>query len=382
MCFSLRAMPADAPPKDSAWSRALNVANPYASIGYAYDSNLFRLDNNVAAPAGRSDRYLIAAAGFESDIHVSQQRYELSGELSRNLFDNYDELDYTGARATSIWHWSAGEALYGSLGYKYRRSLRDFANQLRPDKVKDLRTESRFLGSADIDLPSNWKLGVRTDLANVGYSETQALDLERTTSGAALSYVTSAGSAVGLDAEFIKGDYDTNPAADFDEYTVGPTVEWQVTARSFLDARVGYTSRDTAGPDGADYDDITGRISYTLTDADRSKLKATVWRDLSNLSDEIAEFAVVNGASLEPSWKLPNGLDLSLRASYENRDFPVEAALSGREDDVYSASATIEWPLGRNVSLAIDFEMERRSSTRKLQDYDYANVELRVIGRL
>jgi hypothetical protein len=373
---------ADELPAADAWARLVDVANPYASIGYAYDSNVFRLDDDIPTPDGRSDQYATTSVGFDSDVRVSQQRYELSGELRHNWYNTYDELDYTGGKATAIWHWSAGDSATGRIGYRYRRSLRDFANQLRPDKIKDLRSENSFLAEADIDLPGTWRLGARGDVADISYSETKSLDLVRTTGGVGLSYVFSAGSVVGLDAEFINGDYDTNPAADFDEYTVGPTVDWRISERSQLEAKIGYTSRDQNDPGRTDHDDITGNVTLRMTDTGRRKLTAMVWREFSNLSDEIAEFAIINGISVEPSWKLSNGLDLRVLASYENRDFPVAGTLADRTDDVYTAGASADWPISRNVKLSVSVDLQRRSSTRALQDYDYGNVWIQFVGSL
>ena len=143
-----------------------------------------------------------------------------------------------------IWHWSAGEATTGTLGYRYRRSLRDFANQTSLDKTEDIRTEHQLLASGDLDLPGAWKIGVRGDVADISFSNTETLDLQRTTLGASVGYVSGAGSVIGFDAEFVNGDYDSNPFSNFDEYTVGPTLEWQFTARTQLEAKIGYTSRD------------------------------------------------------------------------------------------------------------------------------------------
>jgi hypothetical protein len=302
--------------------------------------------------------------------------------MSHAFYNNYDELDYTGGKAAAVWHWSAGESTTGRIGYKYRRSLRDFANQLRLDKVKDLRSENQFLGDIDIDLPGNWKLGMRGNLADISYSDTRALDLERTTGGAELSYVSRAGSEIGLDAEFVNGDYDVNPAANFDEYTIGPTLDWQLTTRLKLEAKLGYTSRDVADAAREDYDDITGRIALIMADTGRSKWTATIWRDVSNLSDEIADFALVHGISIEPSWQLPSGLALSLHLGYENRDFPIDAPIADRQDDLYTAGASADWPFSRNVKLSVGVDLQQRSSTRDLQDYDYGNVRVQIIGSL
>jgi hypothetical protein len=374
--------PAIAADLDETWARRVDIINPYASIGYGYDSNLFRIDDETPVIEGRSDQFAMISAGFDADIEDRLQRYELSGVVSHSMYDTYDEVDHTAGRALAMWHWDTGAARTGTLGYKYRRSLRDFANQSRFDKIIDIRTEHQLAGSADFGLRDNWKLGVRADIADVSFSSTEALDLLRTTAGARVSYVSGAGNSIGMDAEFINGDYDNNPASEFEEYTIGPVLEWQLTSRMKLHGTIGYTNRDFSEPARSDYDDVTGRIALISAESGRSRLTATVWRDISNLSDEIAEFALINGISIEPSWQFANGLGLRLNAAYENRDFEADVAGGDREDDIYTAGVFADWGLTANIKLSAGVDFQERSSSRELQDYDFNKVVLQITGSL
>ena len=368
--------------EDEGFARFVDATNPYASIGYGYDSNIFRYDDEVRVEGGQSDQFLMANAGFDAEILVGQQRHELSGVISRTAFDTHDELDYTGAKATAIWHWSAAGAYTGTLGYKYRRTPRDFANQFSLDKEQDIRTEHQFLGSADIDLPGHWIIGGRAEASDISFSESEALDLQRTTLGATGTYVSAAGNEIGLDAEYVDGEYQEDRLGDFEEYTVGPFLEWKLTERTQLQARVGYTARDNLDSASEDYDGMTGRLALDFTDSGRSKFTASIYRDLSNLGDEIAEYAVVDGVRLEPSWQFANGLDLRLVGGYEKRDFKAQLPGEAREDDVVIAGAFAEWGISRHFRVSLGIDTERRSSTRELQDYDFNRIQLQLIGQL
>jgi hypothetical protein len=378
-CLATPVLAAD----EETMGRALDALNPYASIGYGYDSNLFRYDDDVeAVPGGRSDQFATLSAGFESNLQLSQQKLELSGEISHTLFNDHDDLDYTGGKAATILHWSAGEALTGDLGYRFRRSLRDFANESNLDKRQDIRTEHELLAAADFDLPGPWKTGVRGAFSDIAFSDSNTLDMQRARLGASVGYVSTAGSTIGLDAEFVNGDYDTNPLANFDEYTVGPTLEWQLTTRTQLQAKVGFTSRDNESPTRADYEGITGRVTLNMAENESNQFKAQAWRDLSNLGDEIAEYAVVNGISIEPSWKLTEKLALRINASYENRDFQVDPLQSDRQDDVVIAGAFVDWEVTRIIKVSAGVDTERRSSSRALQDYDFNRFQIQLTGHL
>jgi hypothetical protein len=381
-CFSMPTLAANGGVADDQWLRTLDLLNPYAAVGYAYDSNLFRVDDAVPTAAGRSDRIATLSAGFDTELKYGLQRIELGATVNHNLFDTYDYLDYTGGTANAIWHWSLGDVSTGTAGYQYKRTLRDFANQLAIRKTKDIKTEHRLNGTGDIDLPGQWRLGLRADVADIGFSNTKALDLLHTMAGARLNFISKSGNLIGFDAQFAAGDYDSNPNADFDEYDVGPTLEWHLTPRTLIDAKIGYSSRNYKTSGRADYDDITGRMTLRMADDGRGKMIATLWRDISNLGDESADFAVINGLKVEPSWTLPNGMDLRLNASYEKRDFQEELAGLVRKDDVYTGGVFLDWNVTRNIMLTFGVDAQQRSSTRELQDFDFARVQLQVTGTL
>ncbi len=366
----------------SMFERLVDAANPYASARYVYDSNLFRLDDDEASIDGRSDHRASIAAGFDSTLSLSRQQIQLAGNIFREQYDTYDDLDYTGGRASAIWNWSAGSKFTGTAGYQYQRYLMGFANRTVFKQVRDLRSEDKYLASVAIDLPRHWQATMRGSFADVSYTENKALDLERLLGGAALNFVSRAGNIIGMDVEVINGDYDIVPARDFDEYTIGPTLTWQMTPGIRLTGKVGYTNRDVRAPSESDYDDITGRIVLRKRAADRDQLTVSIWRELSNLGDEIADFALIHGISIEPRWELSEALALRLFASYEDRDFEGIGGDSNRQDDVYTGGIFADWAITPNFSVSVGYNAQTRSSTRIYQDYDSRDIQLQITGRL
>jgi len=391
------AFAADEVATDEGVVRVLDAFNPYVTVGYGSDSNLFRLDEEafdsneelpVASKGDLSDQYAMLSAGFNADIARSLQRVELYGEVNHKLFNEYDDLDYTGSKAGAIWHWRLSDLTTGTGGATHVRALRDFANQQSLNRAKDLRMENKLLGSANIGLKGPWRLGVRGDFAEISFSETERLDLQRVTGGASIGYQTDAGSLFGFDAEYIIGDYDNNPLSDYDEYTLGPTLEWKFTERTSMTARVGYTNRDQSDPLRDDYDGVTGRVVLNFANDERNGVKFSLYRDLSSLGDEISEYAEVNGIEVEPRWQLREGLDVRLLAGYEQRNFnrDLDAELLGldpnRDDDVVTAGAFVDWVITRNIKLSFGADMQRRESTRELQDFDFHRFEIRITGSI
>lgn len=385
----LEATPLAAQGQEEDVARVLDALNPYATVGYGYDSNLFRLDDSVDPVDGeRSDQYAMAFVGFDTDITRSLQRWDLYGEISHTLYNEHDEYDYTGSKAGAIWHWGLTKASFGSVGFTHRRALRDFANQPVENKVKDLRMENKLAGDANIKLPGRWTMGVRGEFADITFSETDRLDLRRFLTGGNIGYASTAGSTIGLDAEYIEADYDVNPLADYEEYTVGPRLDWNITERTSLQALVGYTNRKQADPLRQDFDGITGRVSVNFDNDPRNALRVLVYRDLSTLGDEVLDFAEVTGIEVEPRWQLREGLDLRFLVGYEKRDFnpDPDAELIGldpnRDDDVFTGGAFVDWQFTRNFKVSAGADMQKRDSTRELQDFDFNRFEIKLTGSL
>jgi hypothetical protein len=363
----------------SAGSDFLRVLKPYLIAGYSHDSNFFKLSEEISPPDGRADQYSTVGAGFDSEFGRSRQKFRFAGNLYQNSYQTYDENDFTGGHADAVWNWTGGKALTGNLGYLYDRKLRSFANQLVPRR--DLRTENKIFADADLLFARNWVLGLTGKYSVIDFSATEALNLDRTTGGVSIDYRTRSNNSIGLAGEYINGDYGNSPIRDFNEFFLGPKLEWNFTGKSKLRAKAGYSKRENDDPSRMDYDDFTGRITWILKGAPGNRFTAEIWRELSNLSDEIANFALVQGASVEPRWRITSKLDLRFRLLYEDRDFQGEmgdnpAGLSSRTDKIYSGGIWADWRFVRYLGLSLGFTADSRSSNREFQDYDDRIVQL------
>ena len=360
-----------------------DVLGPYASVSVTNDSNVYRLDDQAVSIGDRGDQITTLAVGFDSKLRSGQQQYLLSGEFSPTWYNHHTNINYNGGKGAAVWHWVASDELVGTAGYRFSQTLRNFANQLYPNRAIDVRTENRFLGTADRDLPGNWKVGVRADYADVTFDHSVKLDINRTTGGATLSYDSRAGNTLGLDFQWLHGDYKDSSTLDFNEYTVGPTLQWKYTVRTQLNGNIGYTQRQYTNSTRQNYGDVTGRFTLTIADAGRGSLSASIWRELSNFGDEIAEYAIVDGFGIDPAWTLSNGLTARVHGGYEHRDFRVVTGVeSDRIDDVGNVSGFLDWPIGRHFKLSGGVVVERRSSSRYLQSYQFLQQQIQIVGTL
>ena len=380
--LSLPSLGAESAASSDRLTHFLDFFNPYMSLSYAYDSNVLRLDDITPLPDGRADQYGTLALGFDSTMQKGAQKFDVNGEFNARRYHIYDQYNYQGGRALAIWHWEASQAWTGTAGYKYLRTLRDFANEISPKRTMNMRNEHRVFASADDALSDHWKWGLRGDAADIKYTSTKTLDLQRTSGGTTFSYISKAENELGLDLNVINGNYTQGEAADFTEYAAGPVLKWKYTVRTQLYAQAGYTQRHNRGRNPSTFGAATGKVTLTIADAGRGSLKASAYREFSNLGDEIADYTVVDGLSIEPGWTLSNGRSFRLHGSYEHRDFRTSQGSTGRLDDVGTVSGFLDWPLGNHIKITAGLTTERRSSNLLYQDYEYLQQQIGIVGTL
>lgn len=362
-------------PRAEEWLDVVKGLHPYASIAATHDSNLLRLSRNAG-----SDTYSTLEAGFSTDFDVSRQRFLIDGRIYRNDYDRFSQFDYTGGHALALWKWIYGRPWKGELGFKYDRRLRDLANQLIP--AKDLIDRSRFFGEADRWLNERWLLGMRANWTNVSFSERADLDKRLLGGGIDLDYVSRAGNSVGLESNYTDAHFSDASRRDYREWFLGPNVDWQITGKTRLSATAGYLQRDHDTTSERDFQGPVGRLTAVWEATGKTLVSASVWREISNLKDEVANYAIIDGISLEPTWALSAKTALRAAASYEQRDFegsqPDIENIEERMDDIYSVELWLDWDFLRNGRLSLGYRAENRDSTRTLQEYDYRYVRAQL----
>lgn len=383
-------------------ARLLQQLKPYADAGVSFDSNFFRLPRQIVAnnlydgQGTPSDMYYTLRAGLDGELDVSRQNFIIQGEVFREIFDDFSEQSYTGGTANLLWNWSLADRWTGELGYGYDRARQGYENQTirsgnpaQPFRRKrfDVRSRQNLIGRANYELTPDWTVYVNTKLSDIRFREQSQLDLQRTMAGAGVDYMTVAGNRIGFNAEVVDGDFEQDAQPDFDEFNFGPTANWEVSGRTRLRGRIAYTSRDFSDPEQEDFDGITWRLTLARDPGELTNTEFSIYRNISTLNDDISNYAVVDGISVAPVWRLSGKTLARFQASYEVRDFrgvgnlnPQAIGLSGREDKVGSVGATLEWEATRAITLSLGYTYEDRSSTREIEEYDYSLIELRVRG--
>ena len=373
-------------PVQSAGVKGLvKTIKPYALFGYTYDSNLLRLSGDEEALAllgitDLSDQIATYEFGIETLFETGVHEFELTGQIYQKVYRRFSGTDHAGGNALASWGWSGGDRWNTKLGYRYNRNLRDFANQVVPRK--DIRTRNSLFGEIGRRFGQRNKLTLRANAADIYFLDNFFLDHERLAVTLSYDYFVRSGNSIGLDAIFSDATFENNSSADYQDITAGPTLHWVMSGKSRLDGYVAYTQREYENSPSRDYDGFTGRFSIDWQGGQDSKVKFSVYRELSNLGDEISNYAIVDGISIEPTWQISPRAGLRFLLSYEDRDFqgepnllPPVPLLEQRRDKVATGGLWFEWKSRTAWTFSLGVRAEDRSSNRVLNEYEFQAVE-------
>jgi hypothetical protein len=332
------------------WLNTVKELHPYAAVTGTNDSNLFR---RPKGPLEQSDNYLTAEAGFDTELSLGRQRFLLDGRVFRNYYETFDRFDYTGGEAEATWQWLAGRLWSGEVGYTFNRQLRDFANELVP--TRDIQNRNKVYASANRWLDTRWRVGAEVDWVDITFSESDFLDKTRYDVRANLDYVTNTDNSVGVDVVYSPSYYSNRNGLDYDDVIAGANARWRLTDKTRLRATAGYQVRSYDSADERNFDGLVGSVRAIWDVTGKTTVEAAAWQELSNLGDQVPNYAIVDGISLEPKWQITAKTALRGIASYERRDFeriPEEelgVVLPDRVDDVSALGMWLDWAPRPNI---------------------------------
>jgi hypothetical protein len=136
---------------------------------------------------------------------------------------------------------------------------------------------------------------------------------------------------------------------------------------------LGYLERDYDQGSENDYNGSVGSLSTYWQATGKTSFNLSLLRTVSALGDEIANYAVVQGVTLEPSWAIGSKTILRGLLGYQEQDFrgtdldPLGA--ESRLDKVTDLELWVDWNPRSAVRLSLGVTLEERDSTRAFRDY-------------
>ncbi|HEX6003481.1 MAG TPA: XrtB/PEP-CTERM-associated polysaccharide biosynthesis outer membrane protein EpsL [Burkholderiales bacterium] len=368
--------------------------------GVTHDDNIFRFSDSTAVPAGvsKSDTIYRVGARLRANIPVSQQRIVVDARVDNYTFDNNSRLDHVNYRAGAAWNWQVGPLVSGDLGYRRRRYLGDLGEIQAP--LKDMITEDRIFASGGVLVTPRWRVRAAGDWFKWehGAATRDELDLRVTSGTIGLDYVTPANNSLGLQFKQSHGDYanreilasGTTVGNDYDESETSAVARWNITAKSVINARLGYTKREHDEVPSRDFGGMTGRLSVDWDAGAKTLINAVVWREIRSvlefgtLEQAASSYILSSGVSIGPSWAPTSKLVFQAALLHEKREYKGDpgpafnvfpgAAGVRREDTLNGYRLAAGYAPIRSVRLSLSYDRGERDSNFAPFEYTFNRV--------
>ncbi len=337
------------------------VLSLHVQAGAERDSNILR------APDAVSDEIGVLSAGVRIDKRYSLQRLTPQAHANRYRFREFSNLDYSTYTYEGAWHFAFTPRLRGTVSAR-QSQLRDFSQVDAANPRVDLRTERRERAEVTLAGRGGWYT-----LAGVAHDRSRSDDprsLEASPTVSSLlvggGYEFPTGARLSAQLRRGEGDYGAVSAGiDFREVEPSLALRWPLTAKTSLDARVGYLDRSHDTQPARDFQGLVGSSALRWEFSPRTSVEAGLARDLG--SYQFGAGGRIQGWRLfiAPAWKPSEKTTLRFRHAMEWRDWRVVSPSSpdlGREDRTTWNTLALEWVPRRFLELSASARHERRHS--------------------
>ncbi len=380
----------------SAWSQEsvdaqtepLDTFRPYVRAEYAYDSNLFRLENDAQAQtllgtSDKSETYHTLAAGMDVDWRISRQVLKAHVEVNQTRFDTYKQLDYNGRAGLLQWNWLIGKYAAGDLGVSETKTLASFTDLQSP--TQNLLTTRQAYAHGGIKLALPWQLNlgfVRTKASNAAASQ-QALNYDENKYSAGIQYETQKGTLLEFKNQYREGRYPnrqivgTAPVDNgYRQYDNGLAAVWSPSFKTKLKGELNYTQRRYAEVSQRNFSGLTGRLASDWMVTDKTTLGLLLYRDIGVVENNTASYSINRGVTASADWRPTVKLSFVTRVIYERQTYAGDPgfALSNaptRQDDVSNFQLEAGYKVLRKTKLSVLLQHGVRHSNQALAGYQF-----------
>jgi exopolysaccharide biosynthesis operon protein EpsL len=373
----------------------LDDFSPYAYARVLHDSNLFRVSGSqeaitVTGDDKKDDTIGYLGAGLKSDLKLSRQHLFLDADVAQVSYDQFDDLDHTRIKGRAAWGWQLGNLWSGNLGYLYNKELSSFNENQNPEK--DMRTAHTGYFDAGYQISPDWALVGTANYIDTAYQKRDRLDRVSTTGQLEVQYRNTLNTRLGIRAKYTDNDLKNNQLVagslvsnDSTETELSGVLYWEGSAKSSLEARLGYTELRYDDLDNRDFNGLSGRLTYVWAITGKTRMNLAIWRETSSLGDEITTYVLSQGISLKPAWSVTRKISLQGELSFKNDDFKGEEdarralSLEKREDDTWIYGVSAKWTPRDFVSVRLGYRNENRDSSVSSDDFkdDQLDAEVR-----
>lgn len=367
-----------------------DVFNFIGGAEVRYEDNLFRLPDRgqpgVGSDLHKSDMLYSVSAGFSIDKPYAQQRFQLEALATDNKFRSNSFLDYTGIDYRAAWLWHLTPDISGILLFDQQQALSNFAD-FRNSTSRNIQTSNNRIFNADARITGGWHVTGGVLQIRSRNSEVFPEVGDYVQNGVELGgkYISRANNSVTLvrresDGEYSGRSLDPVLALDsgFKQSELEARVDWRLTGKSRVDAKLGYLDREHDNFSSRDYSGAVGRFAYEWKPTGKLELNVALSRNLFSFQEVINSYYVADTLTFAPVWNITAKTRLRARYDYSERDYrgPITQGVRTRDDIAQLFLLSAEWQARRSVLLSANLERQTRDSNLRNFDYDANAVYL------
>lgn len=376
-----------------------------------YEDNLFRVDEDT--PLGNASKHDLVhtySAGIRFDKKYSLQRLQLEATFTDNRYQENDFLDWKGFNYRAAWLWSLTPRITGRLLATRNETLNNFGDFRRIDpnadtgpqrNLQSIQTNERREFTADVLLWGGWHVvgGVSNIESRNSQSFNEVGDFSQDSAEFGGRYVFRSGTEITLvqresDGKFKGRAPDTLRQLDsgYDQSETEAKLDWRVTGKSHLTARVGYIDREHDNFTDRDYEGMTGLLAWRWMPTGKLLINTAVSRNLYSFQESNAlifgtvpvfragdysySYYVADTFTWSPLWGITDKTSLRFRYDWSERDFRGNVGLNSpdRRDIIQSYTLTAEWQALRTLMISGVLRHEDRNSDRANFDFEADSI--------
>jgi exopolysaccharide biosynthesis operon protein EpsL len=374
--------------------------NILVGVDLKYEDNLFRVEEGTPLNnASKHDFVHTYSAGIKFDKVYSLQRVQLDATVTENKYQENDFLDWTGFNYRAAWLWSVTPRLKGTLLATRNETLNNFGDFRRIDpnreaprtNLQSIQTNERRELTADFHLWGGWH--VVGSVSNVESRNSQSFnevgDFSQDSAEFGGRYVFRSGNEITVVHREATGDYKGRLAdplrqldSGYDQSETEAKLDWRITGKSHITARVGYVDREHDNFEDRDYDDMTGLLAWRWMPTGKLLINTAISRNVYSFQESNAlmfggipvfragdysySYYVADTFTWSPIWGITDKTSLRFRYDLSHRDFRgnIDPNSPDRRDIVRSYVLAAEWEALRTLTVSGILRHENRDSDR------------------
>lgn len=370
-------------------SQAAFDVEPWASLQYEYDSNVFEESSGDEAldsrgTRERADRVWQEAVGLDAVYELGPQSFRVEAEGRHFDYARFKDVERDEHHLLAAVDWSAGPILSGALNFRNERRAASFAD-LDSGRLS-LQREQTLGALFNLALTPKWTWTFGSELYELELPLPQypAFELETARLSSALNYGGFADLKAGLFVEYSDGEYSGVPdATRFDEWVAQLTAEYKIGGLSTLTAMIGVVSRNEDRTD-EEVSGFAGSLRYQRAISPKTAFMAEAFRRVSSYvagANALVESGIGAGVNWRPSAKTATELAYNwVRSDFQQDSISSVAAVDGREDEYGTLRAAVSWDARRWLRIRGFGEYRDRRSNTPDQGFEASliGVELRA----